>query len=204
MRISGLFVVALLLADCRADTAPPREEAPGAPAAAARSPEGGTAAQTSPGAERTVAEHRIGLLVEGDGCWLTHRAGGSDPERLRLDLRPPCHLLTWQAPPPRGTSAEGESDGLPIGDVGDPIAWKYPGAGGVIAVAVIGDPVTGDMRSGEIFKSRERQGYRCASSMQGALLLGTKARLSKKRDHVGVLCVELGAEEKDFWILAHE
>jgi hypothetical protein len=39
--------------------------------------------------------------------------------------------------------------------------------------------------------------------MQGVLLSGDKARLSKKRESVGVLCVETGANEKDFWMLAH-
>lgn len=154
----------------------------------------------------TVGTHQISLLTEAraDTCLLTHSIDGKNIETLKLDLRPPCYLLTWQRPPPQPIDRKGPSDGVPVGEIGDPVAWRYQSAHGTIALAVIGDPVPDDMRLSKAYKSRQEQGYRCASSMQGVLLLGDKAKLSKKRENVAIFCVESGAEEKDFWMLSHE
>lgn len=153
--------------------------------------------------EYRVGKHKINLLTEEDSCLLIHSADGENFEKLKLDLRSPCYLLTWQRLPPV-THGQGPSDGVAVGGVGDPLAWQYQSAKGAITLAVIGDPVPEKIRSGKAYESRLKQGYRCASSMQGVLLRGDKARLSKKREHVGVFCVESGVDEKDFWLLSHE
>lgn len=214
MIIPGFLLAVLLLVAGQINPGPGRETAPpplsqqaaptpnaGSSAIAAGARESGGSSATP---EYRVAEHKISLLVDGDGCWLIHQAGGKGRESLKFDLYPPCYFLTWQRPPSQGAGSGGLSDGLPIGKIGDPIAWKYRSANGVISVAAIGDPIPADMRSSRLYQSRLQQGYLCASSMQGVLLLGNKARLSKKRENVGILCVELQVEEKDFWLLAHE
>lgn len=214
LKIAGSFLAIFLLVLCRTDTAygqaaesaPIPEKAAATPYAGAPplASDAGEPSPTLSTPEYSVAGHQIRLLVEEGGCWLTHRAAGKGLERLRFNLHPPCYLLTWQRPPPQRADAEGVSDGLPLGNIGDPIAWRYRSAKGVIAVAVIGDPIPDDIRSSSLYKSRQQQGYLCASSMQGILFLGNKVRLSKKRENVGLFCVESGVEEKDFWMFAHE
>jgi hypothetical protein len=214
LKIAGSFLAIFLLVACRTDTALGQVavSAP-IPDKAAATPYAGAPQLTSDAGERgptlstpeySVAGHQIRLLVEEGGCWLTYRSAGKGLERLKFNLHPPCYLLTWQRPPPQRADAEGVSDGLPLGNIGDPIAWRYRSAKGVIAIAVIGDPIPDDIRSSSLYKSRQQQGYLCASSMQGILFLGSKVQLSKKREDVGLLCVESEVQEKDFWMLAHE
>jgi hypothetical protein len=83
------------------------------------------------------------------------------------------------------------------------MAWRYADAKGVVALAVIGDPVPETLRTSSLYKLRERQGLSCASSVQGVLLHVDRIQLSKKREHAGIFCAELGLDEKDFWMLAH-
>lgn len=162
-------------------------------------------APTSSGepAEYAINGHRIQLLEENGACLVRHRRAGGMPATLKLDLEPPCYLLTWRRQPPRRAAAEGLSDGVAVGAVGDIMAWRYPGAKGVTAIAVIGDPVPDGMR-GDLFMRRQREGLRCVASVQGVRILGETVRLAKKRQRVGVLCAELGLEEKAFWMIAHD
>lgn len=150
--------------------------------------------------EYLVAGHTLRLVVEGDACVVEREGGAGAAIKLKLDLRPPCHLLTWRQPAAR--PADATSDGIPVGSVGAPMAWRYPGKGAVV-LAVIGDPLPENLRAGSLARLREQQGMRCAASVQGLLLRGETVALSKKREHVGVLCAELGLNEKDFWLLAH-
>ena len=83
------------------------------------------------------------------------------------------------------------------------MAWRYPGKAGVVVLAVIGDPLPEHLRASSLARLREQQGMRCTASVQGLLLRAETVEPSKKREHVGVLCAELGLSEKDFWILAH-
>jgi hypothetical protein len=214
LKIAGSFLAIFLLVACPTDTAceqaaestPIPDKTAWTPHASAPplTSEAGEPSPVLSTPEYSVAGHQIRVLVEEGGCWLTHRAAGKGLERLKFNLHPPCYVLTWQRPPPQRADAEGVSDGLPLGNIGDPIAWRYRSAKGVIAVAVIGDPLPDDIRSSSLYKSRQQQGYRCASRKQGVLFLGNKARLSTKRENAGLLCVESGVEEKDFWMLAHE
>jgi hypothetical protein len=160
-----------------------------------------SAANTASPAEHLVEGHRLRLVVEGDVCAVERAPGNGAAVRLKLDLRPPCHLLTWRQPPARTTDQT--SDGVPLGSVGAPVAWRYPGKAGVVVLAVIGDPLPDNLRASSLFRLREQQGMRCSASIQGVLLRSGTVELSKKREHVGVLCAELGLNEKDFWLLAH-
>jgi len=83
------------------------------------------------------------------------------------------------------------------------MAWQYPSEGGIIALAVIGDPVPEELRQSSLYRLRTQQGASCASSVQAILLQVKQIRLSKKREHAGVFCAESGLEEQDFWIAAH-
>jgi hypothetical protein len=214
LKIAGSFLAIFLLVACCTDTAhgqaaeskPIYDNAAGTQYASdpPLTSEAGESSSVLSTPEYNVAGHRIRLLVEEGGCWLTHRAEGKGLKRFKFDLNPPCYFLTWQRSPPQRTGAEGVSDGLPLGNIGDPIAWRYRSAKGVIAVAVIGDLIPDDIRSSSLYKSRQQQGYRCASRKQGILFLGNRAWLSKKSESAGLFCVESGVEEKDFWMLAHE
>jgi hypothetical protein len=155
----------------------------------------------APPAEYLVAGHRLRLVVEGDVCVVEGERGTGAAIQLKLDLRPPCHLLTWRQPPAR--PADQTSDGVPLGSVGAPTAWRYPGKAGVVVLAVIGDPLPENLRASSLARLREQQGMRCTASVQGILLRSETVELSKKREHIGVLCAELGLNEKDFWLLAH-
>jgi hypothetical protein len=165
--------------------------APGTPAVATTAP------------EYTLAGHLLRLVVTDTGCVVEHRAPSAETRTLALGLRPPCHLLTWQRPPPTRDPASSTSAGAPIGTIGQPMAWQYADASGVIALAVIGDPVPDALRESSLYRLRAQQGLQCAASIQGILLRGGQVQLSKKREHVGVFCAELGLEEKDFWSIAH-
>jgi len=151
--------------------------------------------------EYLVAGHGLRLVVEGDDCVVERERGTGAAIKLKLDLRPPCHLLTWRQPPAR--PADRTSDGVPLGSIGAPMAWRYPGKARVVVLAVIGDPLPESLRASSLARLREQQGMRCGASVQGILLRGETIELSKKREHVGVLCAELGLSEKDFWLLAH-
>jgi len=162
------------------------------------SPDAGTAP------EYVVAGQVLRLVVRKDGCAIEHvksaRAGpGASPGRaLDLDLRPPCHVLTWRQRPP-ATAAERE--GTPVGGPGDAAGWRYPGKG--VVVAVIGDPPPKRLRAGATYRLRRDQGLHCASSIRGVLVGEGEIQLSKKREHVGIFCAETGLDEKDYWLLAH-
>lgn len=195
IRSAALFAAALLAA-CHDDSAPREASAVRAYASAAM-PDSG------PSPEYSVAGHVLRLVVDGGSCVVEHRASGPAMNRLTLDLHPPCHLLTWRQSPPRASQATDVSDGRPLGDIGGPMAWRYAGAKGVVVLAVIGDPVPEKLRASSLYRLREQQGMNCASSLQGILLYTNEIRLSKKREHAGVFCAELGLEEKDFWLLAH-
>lgn len=162
----------------------------------------GTATQPASSGRYDVAGHWVSVLEDATSCWLLHTDERNSTQRLRLSLRPPCYLLTWQAHPPR-TSPDGVSDGEPVGKVGDPIAWRYRSAKGAIVIGVIGDDIPSEVRSSRYVRERAESGYRCAGSLQGVLLVGNKARVSKKREDAGVFCVEVQPDEKDFWMLAH-
>jgi hypothetical protein len=154
--------------------------------------------------EYTVQGHALRLVSEKGKCAVEHhRVGQTQTTKLELDLGPPCHMLTWRSLPPTRSRTTGVSDGVPVGTRGDAMAWRYASADGVVTLAIIGDPVPQELRSGSLYRLRERQGMSCASSVQALLLHPGEVRLSTKREHAGVFCAELGLEEKDFWRLAH-
>ena len=195
MRALALLLVAPLLA-CSREGSPQRDSA------VATSPAPSPPARVAP-PEYAVGNHVFRLMVAGDACVLEHRGADAKTEKLTLDLHPPCHLLTWRQPPSPGGQGGGVSDGQAIGTTGDPMAWQYASAAGAITLAVIGDPVPESLRASSLYRLREQQGLSCGSSVQGVLLRGDQIQLSKKREHAGVFCAELGLEEKDFWTLAH-
>lgn len=200
MRLLLALLASALLPDGGACSAQAAAASAAPPPAAASS-----AARDAPAGpvEFRVEGRSFVLRQEGGSCEID--VSGPNPLRLTLALAPPCHVLTWRMPPP-APGKRGPSDGRPVGAVGEPMAWRYPSAGGVVALAVIGDAVAEPQRSGSLYRLRERQGLHCAGSVQGLLIErrgGGGVRLSPKRAQVGVLCAEIGLEEKDFWILAH-
>ncbi|MDB4990781.1 MAG: hypothetical protein JWN04_5959 [Myxococcaceae bacterium] len=166
---------------------------------AAEGLDGEPRAQAEPSPEYNVAGHRIRLLVENGACAVAHRAGTEVPTKITLDLSPPCYLLLWQRKPPTRVASA-----TPVGSVGQPMAWRFADEQGIVAVGIIGDVFTQAMRSSSLFRLREQQGLTCAPSTQALLMGERELRSSRKRDHIGVLCSELGIEEKDFWRYVHD
>ncbi|HEY0715053.1 MAG TPA: hypothetical protein VGF45_20395 [Polyangia bacterium] len=153
-----------------------------------------------------VGGHAVSLVSEGHTCVLVHRPPGAVADArergLPLDLTPPCHFLVWRVqPPPR---AGAPSDGVSLGTVGAPMAWRYKSANGTIVLGVVGDPLSNQQKADPIIARRVAAGLRCAPSLQGVFLTGKVATLSKKRTGGQVHCVEAGLDEKTFWMLAHD
>ena len=144
------------------------------------------------------------LLVDQLTCTLVQDGpeGGDQPsQRLRLDLTPPCYIMTWHRPPPHRGDPTGVSDGIPVGTIDQPKAWKYPSARSAIVFVIIGDPVPDALRKGS--PDRAAQGYHCASSFQGAIVRDAHVSLTRKRERAGLYCAEFDIEEKSYWLLAH-
>lgn len=167
----------------------------GLPSAAAQQ-----APSTMPQAQM-LAGYAIHLTVTDQTCVVEHRSDRGNAGKLTLSLRPPCYLLYWRLPPP--VRQHGFSNGSPIGGVGRPMAWRYDGANGATVIAVIGDPISASFQQDDVYRLRMQQGMQCAGSVQGILLRDDRIELSSKREQIGVLCAELGMDEKDFWLLAH-
>jgi hypothetical protein len=168
-----------------------------------RGQEGVKKAAPSPPAspEYAIAGHRLRLVITGETCAIEHRTEDSAPTLMLLNLRAPCYLPTWRQAPPERAGRAG-FDGAPVGAAGDPMAWRYADRRAVV-IAVIGDPVPDDLRSGRLYRLRARQGLHCGASVQAVLVQTGDVQPSKKREQIGVLCNELGLGEKDFWLLAH-
>jgi hypothetical protein len=160
----------------------------------------GTASSAPPPSpsEYTVAKQRLVLRSDETSCTLTVDPSGANV-LLKLDVAPPCYVLTWQHPRP----PKGDSGATSLGDPGDPLAYQFPDLGNAIGVAVIGDVVPKSHDDDRLAELRAR-GYRCRGSIQGVLLSPGKARLAKKRDQVGLFCVETSIELKEMWLATHE
>ena len=114
--------------------------------------------------------------------------------------------MTWQHPPPR--SAGGPSNGTPLGKVGAPVAWRYPPGRdtkrAIAVMAVIGDPMAEALAKDPVWKERVSVGFHCAGNVQGILVTAAgEVATTRKRSSAGALCVEVGMDEKDYWLLAH-
>ena len=157
-------------------------------------------AQSPPSPEYAVAGHTFRLAVTDSVCAIEQAVNAGAARRFVLDLRPPCYLVVWRDPPPRMRKASGSN---PVGGVGDPAAWRYGRKSNTTVVAVIGDPVPERLCPELTCRSPQRQNFHCGASLQAVLLRDGRIKLSRKREQVGVFCVETGLDEKDFWLLAH-
>jgi hypothetical protein len=170
----------------------------------------GVAPARTPAAERvpapawySVAGHTLKLEANDVGCWIVDRVKAGDERKYKLDLQPPCYLLIWRGRPPG--SAVKNADGVAVGDVGQPMAWRYKSAHGAVALAVIGDAAVPQPEPESLYQSRKRAGYHCAGSLQGVKLQGARVRLQKKAgEGLALYCDEIGIDEKDFWLIAHD
>lgn len=142
--------------------------------------------------------HRLELRTSDQTCMLLHRAPGStEPELIALGMAPPCYFLTWIDEPPRRAHADGVSDGIPVGHKGDVRAWKYPSAGSVVTIIVIGGPTSSA-------RAKRWPVAHCAGGARALLLRAGRLTLSRMTYSNELFCVEGGVDEKTFWIFAHE
>ncbi|WP_338845792.1 hypothetical protein V8J88_18955 [Massilia sp. W12] len=154
--------------------------------------------------EHQIAGYRIRLhSTDGQACQVEYHSPQAKGEArmLALDLQAPCRLLTWQGPPPRKTG--GPKSAQALGKRGEAQAWRYPDAGNVIALAVIGDAPDAALQNSSLYRLRQSQGMHCAGSLQGLLLYPAEIKTSAVQRQSGVFCLEIGLEEKNFWLLAH-
>ena len=163
----------------------------------------------SPPVSYELAGRRLSLSEQSGRCWLESSANVGDKKATRnaLDLSAPCFVMLWQAPPPLVQKRDStQSDGIPIGIKGEPIAWRYPGAKGQTVVVFIGDPVVATTQPDPFGRAPPSAGARCANSMQAVLIpmeLAEPVKLSTTVADVGGLCAESGMDEKTFWLFAH-
>ena len=151
----------------------------------------------------SIAGHTLRLLTSKDACILEHHQGKSEITRLTLNIHPPCYLLTWNQKPPSKNLSSDVSDGVPIGGIGEPMAWQYARARNVLVLAVLGDALSQELISGNQYRLIKKQNFHCGSSIQGILIRDQKIELSTERANVGIFCAEIGIEEQDYWLLAH-
>lgn len=154
--------------------------------------------------EYTMSGHTFRVAATANVCTLVHSIGDSATSNLQLDLEPPCYLLTWHHAPPKGKSDPSISDAEPVGKIGEPMAWRYGSTEVTIALVVLGDSPKPDILSSNLYRLRSRQGIQCAPSLQGIRIRDNAVSLSPARKHVGLFCEDLGVEERDFWLLAHD
>ena len=156
----------------------------------------------APGLSHRIETTFVQLVSTATACYLDHWAANSDGgprRRLTLGVVPPCHVLMWNDTPPRTSVSKGTSEGAPVGQKGDVRAWQYPSMRRTTVFIVIGDPV-----SEEEWAMRPKlRGLRCAKRSQAILLQAGDVALSKNIE-TGFACVESGADEKVFWMFAHD
>lgn len=154
-------------------------------------------------AQYVVAGHVVRVLgEEGQACQFHYKPVGSQAafSVQNLNLLAPCYLLLWQIEPARKRPGNAA---VPVGKIGAPLAWRYASAKNALTLAVIGDPVGDNLRQSALYRLRQAQNMHCAGSVQGILIRANQVNVSQVRGQVGVLCLETGMDEKDFWLLAH-
>jgi hypothetical protein len=157
------------------------------------------AAQTN--LEYDVAGHRIHLEATPDACYVVDQVEGG-LLRKKLSLDPPCYLVLRQAHPAAaatGGSAR-SARGKPVGDVGQPLAWRYRDKGDVVVFAAIGGPTPPSVWHG---RDSSQTTFHCGGRSQGVLIQGSKIWLSRALAD-GFTCAEVGMDEPMFWIWAHD
>lgn len=143
----------------------------------------------------------LSLRLSTDGSQCAVSVEGSEQEAVKLDLAPPCHIGTWTET--LDPALERPSGGTPVGVQGEAMAWKFADREGAIYLAVLGDPVAASLQETLTFKTRAEQGLTCMGSMQALVVKDSIVSAGTKREQVGILCAEMGIDEKSFWLLAH-
>ncbi|MEJ2328202.1 MAG: hypothetical protein P8Y25_15980 [Chromatiaceae bacterium] len=155
-----------------------------------------------PGTENdvfSVAGRDMTLVAYNNQCAVLPK--GENADQVLLDLEPPCYVLMWSAAPPEADT--NFSDGIPVGTVGEVMAWRYPGAGDIVVTAIIGDAVPEHLQGSEDERMLTRRGWHCRGSVQALVVDGLHVRAGTKRAGVGLICAESGMDEKGYWLLAH-
>jgi hypothetical protein len=141
-----------------------------------------------------VAGYRVSLGADGDQCTLSYRwSADSVGHALRLDLRPPCHLMRWGARAPTEPAASGAR---PSGAGGSLLAWTYSDADDATVIVVLG--------SGGDSASTNLAARGCGTRAQGVVLRARGVSRSRRIRDGAPLCAESGLDEKELWLFAHE
>ncbi len=151
-----------------------------------------------------AGDRMLSIQTIDQECWLETRSNKRlSAPKLKLELRPPCYLLTWQhAPVSKKSSISG---GHAVGTAGDVMTWRYPNNKKLDSIAmVIGDPIPAAEVASKL--GQLRANFRCGTSLQGVAFdrkASAPARLTSVDKNSGITCVEQGLDEKAFWLMAH-
>jgi hypothetical protein len=123
--------------------------------------------------------YKFTIRVEGDACVLKYE-GLPQKGQMVLVPRPPCYFL-------RRESSE-------------PQSFPYQDTATKAALIVMGSPIGEETRKrwnlpGDLI---------CGEEIQGLLIKKQQIALSSRVLRKGVWCKDKGADEKDFWLFAHE
>lgn len=158
----------------------------------------GAASPEPAGDVQTLGDHGLQILTTADACSVRVTSSGAPPADVPLALKPPCYFLRWPYPLPANPA---ESGGRARGAKDGPMAWEYAMSGEPTTVAIVigGPPSTTDPA-----RLRKLEEARCGERIQG-LRLGVRGVEASVRVATGSSYCELGgADEKEFWLFAHE
>lgn len=123
--------------------------------------------------------YKFTIRAEGDACVLKYD-GPSQNGQMVLVPRPPCYFL-------RRASSE-------------PQYFAYRDTSTNAALIVMGSPISREIRQ----RWNLPDDLICGEEIQGLLIKKQQIALSSRVLRKGVWCKDKGADEKDYWLFAHE
>ncbi len=127
----------------------------------------------------TLYGYEFTIRAEGDTCVLKYE-GSVQKGQILLAPRPPCYFL-------RRESSE-------------PQSFSYQDTSTNAALIVMGSPISRELRQ----RWNLPDDLICGEEIQGLLIKKQQITLSSRVLKAGVWCKDKGADEKDFWLFAHE
>lgn len=139
----------------------------------------GCLAQISQVTDQAVIEkYSLTLRAMGESCYLDTKLESS-ASSVKLKIKPPCYFLRRESTAPQ--------------------SFSYKDAGVEHMILIIGSPVAKE----KMAKWNVQPEQSCGEGRQAILIKASGLNVSDKVLEGGVVCRNLGADEKDFWYFAH-